>query len=62
MEALLKIKDVAKLIGLHENTVYKLTYRDEIPYVKIGRQVRFKESAILAWINKSSHDKIIAGK
>ncbi|MCL4322566.1 MAG: helix-turn-helix domain-containing protein [Deltaproteobacteria bacterium] len=62
IEKLLKIKDVAELINLNENTIYQLIYRRKIPFVKLGRSVRFKESQILAWINKNSCDNITVRK
>ncbi len=58
MEPLLKAKDLAEILNLSENTIYQLTYRDAIPYVKFGKTVRFRESEILQWIEKNSHGKI----
>ena len=62
MEPLLKAKDLAEILNLSENTVYQLTYREAIPYVKFGKTVRFRESEILQWIEKNSHGKINGGK
>ena len=62
MEPLLKAKDLAEILNLSENTIYQLTYREAIPYVKFGKTVRFRESEILQWIEKNSHGKINGGK
>lgn len=58
MEKLLTIKETAKLLHLAEITLYKMVYRREIPYIKLGRNIRFVESKITAWINKNSCDTI----
>jgi excisionase family DNA binding protein len=58
MEKLLKIKDVAEVLGINPHSVYRLIYQREIPFVKLGRNIRFKESQISSWINKGSHDNI----
>jgi excisionase family DNA binding protein len=65
MEKLLTVKDVAELLGLSQITVYKMIYKDAIPYIKIGRtnrSVRFNKDKIIAWINKNSCDKILDRK
>lgn len=56
---LMKIKDVAELIGTHPGSVYKLIYERKIPFIKIGGRVRFDPSKISAWISKNSYDNII---
>ncbi len=62
MEKLLKIKDVAEILGMRPNSIYRLIYQKKIPFVRLGRAVRFKESQLAAWIYKSSYDKITGGK
>ena len=55
---LLTAKETAVFLGLSEITVYKLTYRKAIPFVKIGRTKRFEKSKLYEWINKNSYDII----
>ena len=55
---LLTARETAKLLGLSEITIYKLTYRKQIPFVKIGRTKRFDKTKILAWIESNSYDII----
>lgn len=63
MEELLKVKDVAKILGIHPIEIYNMTYKREIPFVKLGRKVRFNPSHISAWISKNSYDNItVKGK
>lgn len=59
MEALLKIKDVSELIGTSPAGVYKMIYNRQIPFVKLGKRIRFKPAQISAWISKNSYDNII---
>ncbi|RZD18981.1 MAG: DNA-binding protein [Candidatus Acididesulfobacter diazotrophicus] len=59
MEKLLKIKDVAEIVGLTPVAVYKLIYKRQIPFIKIGGRIRFNPSQISAWISKNSYDNII---
>ena len=55
---LLTAKETAEFLGLAEITIYKMTYRKQIPYVKLGRTKRFDKSKLLAWIEKNSNDII----
>ena len=55
---LLTAKETAEFLGLAEITIYKMTYRKQIPYVKLGRTKRFEKSKILEWIDKNSYDTI----
>ena len=55
---LLKVKDVAEILNMAEISIYNMVYRREIPFVKIGRNLRFDRSKISAWIFENSHDKI----
>lgn len=55
---LLTIKEVAELLRLKQNVVYGMTYRKQIPFIKIGRTKRFSRSKIMAWINSNSYDTI----
>ena len=47
MEKLLKLKEVAEILNMNENHIYKMTYRGDIPFKKFGRALRFKESELL---------------
>jgi excisionase family DNA binding protein len=55
---LLTAKETAEFLGLAEITIYKMTYRKQIPYVKLGRTKRFDKSKLLAWIENNSNDII----
>ena len=55
---LLTTRETAKLLGLSELTVYKLTYRKQIPFIRIGRTKRFDRAKLLAWIDSNAYDTI----
>jgi excisionase family DNA binding protein len=48
--SLITISELSKKIGKSPSTLYKLTMRKEIPYIKLGGAVRFDEQRIDAWI------------
>jgi excisionase family DNA binding protein len=41
-EALLSVKDVARRLGVHPYTVYKLCERGELPHVRVLNAIRVK--------------------
>ncbi|MFA5034018.1 MAG: tyrosine-type recombinase/integrase [bacterium] len=49
---LLNIEQVADLLGIKKSTVYSYTHYKTIPFVKIGRLVKFEVSKILEWKDK----------
>lgn len=49
-EPLLDLKQAAKLLKLHPDTLKKKAQRREIPGVKIGRSWRFRASRLDAWV------------
>ncbi len=51
---LLCVAELAEYLAVSKDFVYSLTYRKQIPFVKIGRAVRFNKAAIDRWLEKSS--------
>jgi excisionase family DNA binding protein len=50
MEQYLDIKAVAKLTNIKMPTLRKYIQNDRIPYVRVGRLIRFRPSQIEAWL------------
>lgn len=50
MEKLLTARQVSELLEVKIATVYDWVYRGLIPYVKLGRLVRFKKTEIFRWV------------
>jgi excisionase family DNA binding protein len=49
---LLGAKEVASLLGITQNRLYDLGKRGLIPTVRIGKQVRYPEDKLRAWIEQ----------
>lgn len=47
---LLLAPEAAALLRVTENRVYELAKRGMIPHARIGRQLRFDEAKLLAWL------------
>ena len=54
MQKLLTPQELSDLLQIKLSTIRKWTHFQYVPYVKLGRFVRFKESEILKWIEKKS--------
>lgn len=51
-DRLLKVDEVAELVGLTRNSIYSLSSRGQIPSVRIGtRTVRFREGDVAEYID-----------
>ncbi len=50
MESMLTARQVAELLGVHENWVYDLAARGELPSYKIGGTRRFIREEVDGWI------------
>ena len=55
---MIKVEEVAEMLAMNKTSIYKLTYRKAIPYVRIGGALRFDKDKIIAWINQNSYDMI----
>lgn len=57
-DPLLKPAEAAKYIGVTESTlsVWRCTGRYDIPYIKVGRLVRYRKSALDAFLERRTQD------
>lgn len=46
LEEMLKVEDVQRLLAIPRSKVYRMTSRKELPFYKIGRACRFKQSEL----------------
>ena len=51
MEKLLTAKQLSDILEIKVATVYDWVSRKEIPYVKIGRLIRFKKAEVFRWVD-----------
>ncbi len=56
METLLTLREVAQLLRLSHQTVYKLIQDGILIAVKIGNQWRFEKKKIEEWLENQSHE------
>lgn len=52
---IMTLREVAKYLGLHAMTVYKLTREGRVPAAKIGGQWRFKRDVLDQWLEAQMH-------
>lgn len=53
-ERLYIVKQVATLLQLNEQTVYRMAMRGELPAVKVGRNWRFRKEDIEQWLEQQA--------
>ena len=58
MEKLMTYKEVANQLGVTDRYIAKLVSLDEIPFIKIGKAVRFNPVKIMEWLEKKSSDNL----
>ncbi len=48
---LISIDELASMLRIHKGTIYNWVYRRKIPYVKVGRLVRFDLNEITKYLD-----------
>ena len=48
------VEEVANYLRLKPETVRAMTRRGELPYIKLGRMLRFRKSSIDGWLQSVS--------
>lgn len=54
LDTLLTIKQASKLLNLKQSRLRTAVLRKEVPFVKLGRLVRFKRTDLEAWVNSKT--------
>jgi len=52
---LMTIKDLSKFLKVPEPTIRDWKYKKKIPFLKLGRSLRFSFPDISKWLNERSH-------
>jgi excisionase family DNA binding protein len=60
MEHYLDIKGVCAVTKMKEPTVRKYIRCEEIPYIRVGRMIRFRPSQIEAWLLGKERNTVTA--
>jgi len=54
-DRMLSIEEVARRLGVHFSTVYRLTREGVLPGLKVGGQWRFSKQMLESWIANQVH-------
>lgn len=59
-ETLLNTSEASQYLGVTRDTlaVWRTTRRYELPYIKVGRLVKYKQSDLDKWLNQRTREKI----
>ena len=52
-DPLIDVKDLSQMLSVSERTIYDLVRDGEIPYVKVGRLIRFDATSVMAYLTVS---------
>lgn len=50
----LRPRDAARTLGLSERTLWSLTKQGKVPFVRIGKAVRYPRHLLLRWLEEQS--------
>ncbi|MDL4839496.1 helix-turn-helix domain-containing protein [Aquibacillus rhizosphaerae] len=48
------VKDVAKYLGVHTDTIYDLVREGSFPHIRFGRKILFSKEAVDNWIREQA--------
>jgi len=53
IEKLLNVQEVAEILQLSPHTIYKYTSKKQIPFIKVNKNLLFRESDIQDWLDNN---------
>lgn len=62
MDRLNTLKEMAELLNVSQKTIYYWVARKEIPFLKVGRHLRFESAAVLNYFATNSRDAGLDGR
>lgn len=54
MERIMTVPAVAEYLKMSKAKIYMLIQKKKLPHIKIGKNVRVKESDLVAWLDKQT--------
>lgn len=51
-DRVLTVEEAAQFLRVNPKTIYDAIRRREIPHQRVGRQIRFCQSALIAWLSQ----------
>lgn len=55
---LLSVEQAATYLGVRVGTIYSWAYQRKLPYYKVGRLLKFKQSELETWITEKKVNSI----
>jgi len=52
MEKFMDIKELSDKLGVEVSTIYKWTHQRKIPFIHVGKLVRFSETDVMKWLQQ----------
>ena len=52
MDEIMTIPEVARYLKISKSKIYYMVQKKQIPHIRLGRNVRIKESELLNWLEK----------
>ena len=53
MDEIMTIPEVARYLKISKSKIYYMVQKKQIPHIRLGRNVRIKETELLEWIEKN---------
>lgn len=53
------VKDVAKYLGVHTDTIYDLVSEGSLPHIRFGRKILFSKEAIDGWVREKARASVV---
>ena len=50
-------KEASEFLGISKNTLYEWVVQNKVPYIKVGRLVKFKKGDLEDWLKKRTRDE-----
>ncbi len=56
-ERLIDINEMASILGVKRSWLYRRTWKKKIPYIKVGKYVRFDKKEVIEFLRKNTWPK-----
>jgi len=54
---LLDTKEASEFLGIKKNTLYEWVIQRKIPFIKVGRLVKFRQEDLESWLKKRTQEE-----
>ena len=54
---LMDTKEASEFLGISKNTLYEWVIQNKVPYIKVGRLVKFRKGDLEEWLKKRTRDE-----